>query len=52
MMDIDILLERIQRTNKDMTRERLIEELKVCRYSTVGLLMCFENFEKISEKNF
>lgn len=40
---IDKLLEYIHKTNPTMTRERLIEELGKCRYSTVGLIMTFEN---------
>lgn len=42
-MSIDTLLKKIQRTNKDMTRDKLIKELKKSPYSTVAILMCMEN---------
>ena len=40
---IDKLLEYINKTNSEMTRERLIEELVKCQYSAVSLIMTFEN---------
>lgn len=43
MAEIDRLLAYIRRTNPEMTKERLIVELKKCHYSAVGLIMTFEN---------
>lgn len=43
---IDDLLRYIRKTNPEMTRERLIEELGKCRYSAVGLIMTWQNSEK------
>lgn len=42
MTDIE-LLKYIQRTNHEMTMERMIEELSKCRYSAVSLVMMCEN---------
>lgn len=44
MTDIE-LLKYIQRTNPEMTMERMIEELSKCRYSAVALCMVCENRE-------
>lgn len=46
MDKIDELLRYIQRTNPEMTRDKLIDELSKCRYSTVGLIMVWQNSEK------
>lgn len=44
MMDkIDKILEYVRRTNPQMTRERLIEELGDCEYSAKSLLFTFQN---------
>lgn len=44
MMDkIDKILEYVRRTNPQMTRERLIEELGDCEYSAKSLLFTFRN---------
>lgn len=40
------LLKYIQRTNPEMTMERMIEELSKCRYSAVALVMVCENDRK------
>lgn len=40
------LLKYIQRTNPDMTMERMLEELSKCRYSAVALCMVCENVKK------
>lgn len=40
------LLSYIQRTNPEMTMERMIEELLKCRYSAVALCMVCENDKK------
>lgn len=42
------LLRYIQRTNPEMTIERMIEELSKCRYSAVALVMVCENDRKSS----
>uniref|UniRef100_A0AAU8B8B9 Uncharacterized protein n=1 Tax=Dulem virus 39 TaxID=3145757 RepID=A0AAU8B8B9_9CAUD len=46
MDKIDELLKHVQKTNPEMTRERLIEELGKSRYSSVGLIMTWQNSEK------
>lgn len=46
MERIDELLRYVQRTNPEMTRERLIEELGKSRYSAAGLIMTWQNSEK------
>lgn len=43
MDKIDELLDDIRKSNPEMTRERLICELSVSRYSTASLLNTFEN---------
>ena len=43
MNDIDRLLKYVQRTNPDMTKERLLEESKKCRYSTFALVISSGN---------
>lgn len=45
MTDIE-LLKYIQRTNPEMTMDKLIEELSKCRYSAVALVMVCENDRK------
>lgn len=40
------LLKYIQRTNPEMTMERMLEELSKCRYSAVALVMVCENDKK------
>lgn len=40
------LLNYIQRTNPEMTMERMIEELSKCRYSAIALVMVCENDKK------
>lgn len=40
---IDKLLEYVQKTNPEMTKEKLIKELGKCHYSAVALVMVFEN---------
>lgn len=41
MSMLDCILEQVQKTNKDMTREKLIEELQKSRYSAICLaLVC------------
>ena len=43
MNDVGKLLEYVQRTNRDMTIERLLEELGKSRYSSIALAMVAEN---------
>ena len=38
MDNIDKLLEYVQKTNPEMTKEKLFDELLVCRYSTNSLI--------------
>lgn len=45
-MNKEELLHYIQRTNPEMTMERMIEELSKCRYSAVALVMVCENYKK------
>ena len=48
MIDINKLLEYVQRTNPTMTREKLIEELSINRYSSIALVMIAENVRQES----
>ena len=43
MIELNELLEYVQRTNPTMTREKLIEELSINRYSSNALVMIAEN---------
>ena len=43
MIDINKLLEYVRRTNPTMTKEKLIEELSINRYSSIALVMIAEN---------
>ncbi len=43
---INELLKYVQKTNPEMTRKKLIEELSKCRYSTIGLITVWQNSEK------
>ncbi len=43
---ISELLKWVQKSNPEMTKERLIEELGKCRYSAIGLIMVWQNSEK------
>lgn len=45
-MNIDELLKIIQRTNPNMTKEKLIEELDKNRYSSVALVMVSQNIRQ------
>jgi hypothetical protein len=46
MDNIDRLLKWIQKTNPTMNKKKLIEELSKCQYSTIGLIMIWQNSEK------
>ena len=43
MIELNELLECVQRINPTMTREKLIEELSINRYSSNALVMIAEN---------
>ena len=43
MIELDKLLEYVQRTNPTMTKENLIEELSKSRYSSIALVMVSQN---------
>ena len=43
MLELDKLLEYVQRTNPTMTKEKLIGELGKNRYSSIALVMIAEN---------
>lgn len=45
-MSKEELLRHIQKTNEEMTMERMLEELSKCRYSAVALCMVCENDKK------
>ena len=49
MNDIEKLLEYVQKTNPDMTKEKLIKELGKCHYSSVSLFVVFENNKEKQE---
>ena len=46
MIELNELLEYVQRTNPTMTREKLIEELSINRYSSIALVMIAENIRQ------
>lgn len=46
MIELDSLLEYIQRTNPTMTREKLIKELGKSRYSSIALVMVSQNIRQ------
>lgn len=46
MDKINSLLSWVHKTNPEMTKERLIEELGKCQYSSTGLIMVWENGKK------
>ena len=46
MIELDKLVEYVQKTNPTMTREKLIEELSINRYSSIALVMIAENIRQ------
>ena len=46
MIELDKLVEYVQRTNPTMTREKLIEELGKSRYSSIALVMVSQNIRQ------
>lgn len=43
MIELNELLKYVQRTNPTMTKEKLIEELSINRYSSIALVIIEEN---------
>ena len=43
MIELNELVEYVQKTNPTITREKLIEELSKNRYSSIALVMIAEN---------
>ena len=46
MIELDKLVEYIQKTNPEMTEDKLIEELCKIRYSSIALIMIEENIRQ------
>ncbi len=46
MSMLDCILEQVQKTNKDMTKEKLLEELQKNRYSALCLALVCGNSKK------
>ena len=46
MIELDKLLEYVRKTNPTMTKEKLIEELSINRYSSIALVMVAENIRQ------
>ena len=46
MIELDKLLEYVQKTNPAMTKEKLIEELSINRYSSIALVMVSQNIRQ------
>lgn len=42
------LLKKIQCTNPNMTKEKLMEELRKSNYATVAILMTMENVKRVA----
>ena len=43
MIELDKLLEYVRKTNPGMTKEKLIEELGKCHYSSFALVFTMKN---------
>ena len=46
MIELNELVEYVQKTNPTMTREKLIEELSKNRYSSIALIMVSQNIRQ------
>ena len=46
MIELNELVEYVQKTNPTMTKEKLIEELSINRYSSIALIMIAENIRQ------
>lgn len=47
-MSIEYILEFVRKTNPTMTKDKLLEELSKCRYSSVALCMVCENDKRLA----
>ena len=47
MVSVETILKAVQKTNPQMTKEKLIDEFSKCRYSAVALVMVCENDKNI-----
>lgn len=50
MVNVETILELVHKTNPQMTKDKLIEELFKCRYSAIALVMICENDKKLLQK--
>ena len=48
MIELNELVEYVQNTNPTMTKEKLIEELSINRYSSIALVMISQNIRQES----
>ena len=48
MIELNELLEYVQRTNPTMTKEKLIKDLRKNRYSSIALVMVSQNIRQES----
>ena len=46
MIELDKLVEYVQRTNPTITKKKLIEELSKSRYSSIALVMVSQNIRQ------
>ena len=46
MIELDKLVEYVQKTNSTMTREKLIKELSKSRYSSIALVIVSQNIRQ------
>ena len=46
MIELDKLVEYVQRTNPTITKKKLIEELRKSRYSSIALVMVSQNIRQ------
>ena len=46
MIELNKLVEYVQKTNPTMTKEKLIEELGINRYSSIALVMVSQNIRQ------
>ena len=46
MIELNELVEYVQKTNPEMTEEKLIEELGKNRYSSISLIMVSQNIRQ------
>ena len=46
MIELDKLVDYVQKTNPTITKEKLIEELSINRYSSIALVMVSQNIRQ------